>query len=105
MKASLIMTLEPVTVEPGLALDAAMDVFDEHLFRHLPVNDDGKLVGMLSDRDVRLATGWLPVELRRENEDELVTPMYVREVMHSPIVSVAPILPARRSWHRCWSSR
>jgi acetoin utilization protein AcuB len=87
------MTLDPVTVEPGMTLDAAMDVFDEHLFRHLPVAHDGKLVGMLSDRDVRLATGWLPVELRRENEDEQVAPMYVREVMHAPCVFVTPDTP------------
>jgi CBS domain-containing protein len=49
------MTRNPTVVKPEEALkDAAWKMEHGH-FRHLPVvDDDGKLIGMLSDRDIRL---------------------------------------------------
>ena len=52
MKASSAMTREVITVPPELPLSSAWATMLEHHFRHLPVVVAGKLVGILSDRDV-----------------------------------------------------
>ena len=49
------MTVHPVTVKPADSLKEALEKMDRGQFRHLPVvDDDGKLVGMVSERDIRL---------------------------------------------------
>jgi CBS domain-containing protein len=43
-----------VTVEPGEDLDDAMDLMARHRIRRLPVVEDGRLVGVVSQADVAL---------------------------------------------------
>lgn len=47
-----IMTRDVRTIEPGTPVGEAYGLMLEHGFRHLVVVDHGKVVGMLSDRDV-----------------------------------------------------
>jgi CBS domain-containing protein len=46
------MTRRPRTVTPDSDLDEALRIMVEGSFRHLPVTEGGKLVGMLSMRDI-----------------------------------------------------
>lgn len=46
------MTRGPRTVTPDTNLDEALRIMVEGHFRHLPVQEEGRLVGMLSMRDV-----------------------------------------------------
>ena len=46
------MTADPKTVEPGRDADEALHLMLDSGFRHLPVVDDGKVVGMVSMRDL-----------------------------------------------------
>jgi CBS domain-containing protein len=46
------MTHDPVTVEAGTDVAVARDLMLERGFRHLPVTDDGVLVGIVSLRDL-----------------------------------------------------
>ena len=49
-----VMTRSPITIDPEAALETAAAVMYEREIRHLPVVDDtGRLIGILSDRDVR----------------------------------------------------
>lgn len=50
-----VMTRRLVTITPETARDFARRLMDEHGIRHLPVVAGGRLVGMLSDRDLRSA--------------------------------------------------
>jgi CBS domain-containing protein len=46
------MTADPVTIEPELPLEQALEImFDRH-FRHLPVVKDGRPLGVVSLRDL-----------------------------------------------------
>ena len=45
------MTPRPVTVAPEATFGRAMLVMHEHHFRHLPVVEDGKPIGIVSARD------------------------------------------------------
>jgi len=46
------MSAEPKTIPGSASLDEARDLMDRSHFRHLPVTDGGRVVGMLSMRDL-----------------------------------------------------
>lgn len=47
-----VMTREVVTAEPDTHVREAARLMAQHWIRHLPIVDDGKLAGILSQRDV-----------------------------------------------------
>ena len=47
-----IMTTEPVTIDADASLADAFHIMNKGKFRHLPVTDHGRLVSMLSIRDI-----------------------------------------------------
>jgi CBS domain-containing protein len=53
-RVSEIMTGEPHTVGPQEDLEACMMVMSQHGFRHLPICDGKRLVGLVSLRDIML---------------------------------------------------
>jgi acetoin utilization protein AcuB len=57
VKISEVMTRAPRSIEPHLSLDVARTWMDELKVRHLPVREAGKVVGIISDRDLGLMTG------------------------------------------------
>jgi CBS domain-containing protein len=52
MKASELMTPKPTTAGPDTSVDEAMQIMDTGYFRHLPVLQDGRLIGIISVRDL-----------------------------------------------------
>jgi len=52
-----LMSPEPVTLHPDDTLRQAFDLLERYPFRHLPVVRGNELVGIVSDRDLFLATG------------------------------------------------
>jgi CBS domain-containing protein len=50
-----IMTPLPHTIEASSSIHQAKAVMDAERIRHLPVTSEGRLVGMLSERDLKLA--------------------------------------------------
>ena len=51
------MTPFPYSVDVDAPLAQARQLMREHDFRHLPVTSGGKLVGVLTDRDIKLILG------------------------------------------------
>jgi len=49
------MTPNPVTVKPEDDVNVTFRMFKERKFRQAPVVQDGKLIGMVTDRDLRIA--------------------------------------------------
>jgi CBS domain-containing protein len=60
-----VMTADLVTVTPATTVDEAMEIFTEKRCRHLPVMENGRLVGVLSIGDV---TRWSVDSHRSEAE-------------------------------------
>lgn len=52
VNAGDVMTADVTTVTPATTINEAMELMDRGYFRHLPVVDDGTLVGIISVRDV-----------------------------------------------------
>ena len=46
------MTADPLTVTPDETVERALKIMLEHDFRHLPVVENGEVVGVVSIRDV-----------------------------------------------------
>lgn len=69
-----VMTAFPYSVEAGATVSRAREMMDAHDIRHLPVMEKGKLVGVVSDRDIALA---LDPAVARTDEREL----HVRDVI------------------------
>ncbi|MEJ2558249.1 MAG: CBS domain-containing protein [Anaerolineae bacterium] len=66
-----VMTPDPVTVVPDDSLRLARDRMAEGNFRRLPVVQSGRLVGIVTDRDLRRATN-SPFVLRERWYDDLI---------------------------------
>ena len=56
MKVKDVMSTDPVTVDEGATVREAIDLLFNLEIRHLPVTADGRLVGIVTDRDVRQLT-------------------------------------------------
>jgi acetoin utilization protein AcuB len=61
MRAEAAMTRDVVVMSPSVSVAAAGRVMERRHIRHLPVVDQGRLVGILSDRDVLACGGDLPI--------------------------------------------
>lgn len=100
--AAAIMARDPLTVDAGQSLDDAMEVMDRHAIRHLPVLSGGRLVGVLTDREVLGATGWLPkrVHESRGPSETSGHPRRVEEVMRARVATVEPSTSLPDLMHR-----
>ena len=50
------MTKDPFTINDDTSMIKAIHIMNEHRFRRLPVVSQGKLVGMVTDRDLKEAS-------------------------------------------------
>jgi acetoin utilization protein AcuB len=84
------MTPNPVTVTPDVSLAEVWDLMRDRGIRHVPVVDEGALVGMLSDRDLAHfdMTRLLTLEGADAFRRELSTP--VVKVMSPDVIAVGP---------------
>jgi acetoin utilization protein AcuB len=78
------MTRNPKTVSPDDPLSNAARLMREHRFNHLPVVEGERLVGILSDTDLRNAS------LEPGGGDAPGGSRPVREVMRAPVWSLTP---------------
>lgn len=90
MIVSEIMTSSPATVEVGATIADALDLLAEFNVRHVPVVQGSRLVGLLSDRDLR--TYALPARIEYSNPEKAAQRLQhgVSELMSGDVVSVGP---------------
>jgi len=86
-----IMMSSPVTVKPGDTLQLASDMISLGSIRHLPVVENGKLLGILSARDV-MAVGL-------KNRSALLKSMLIKGVMKKKVITVTPDTPIVEAAH------
>ena len=88
------MTPMPHTIGADIPLKTAYEMMKEHRIRHLPVQKAGTLVGVLTDRDVKLASSFQgPGQLVVE---DVMTPDPFTVEPESPLDSVAYQMAERR---------
>jgi acetoin utilization protein AcuB len=85
-----IMTADVVTAKSSTSIREVIDILFECDVRHLPIVEDGELVGIVSDRDLRV---FLAPPLTQLDRPEVVAQGMARaisSVMSSDVVSVTP---------------
>lgn len=94
-----IMTTRVVSVGANDSIGTALDMMQSGGFRRLPVLEDGRLVGIITDRDLRLATN-SPLVLREKwYSDFILESVKVKSCMTPDPLTInpnAPIVEAAR---------
>lgn len=80
------MTESPVTVGPQVTMAEAHEIMREHGVRHLPVMHGGKLIGMVTARDLALVESLADFDPKELSVDE---------AMSEDVYSVSPDTPLR----------
>ena len=96
MQVKKLATKDVLTVEPGDFIDQAIDLMEQHDIRHLPVIDADRLVGIVSDRDILLNVGWLPLRQRQtyhRKGNHPSGPKRIKEIMTRQVISLSPTDP------------
>lgn len=88
-----IMMGSPVTLAPNDTLDSANDVISLGRIRHLPVLENGKLVGLISERDLMGAAANRIFGFKQATRSALLKTQLVKKIMKKRIVTVTPATP------------
>ena len=82
------MTLSPATCDPSTTLRLVARLMTDHDCAAIPVTDSGRLVGIITDRDIAVRGVAL-----REDAPFLET----RECMSSPVIAIGPDEPIEKA--------
>lgn len=85
-----IMSVSPVTITPSTSVHAAQALMQQRKIRHLPVLKEGCLVGMISDRDIRLVLPSPATSLSVWEIRHLLDKLTVGEVMTYFVMTTTP---------------
>lgn len=98
------MTADVKTVAPDTTLADALRVARENRIRHLPVMNGGRLVGLVTDRDLRLAMPPVWADTHEELQQALRT-RTVGELMTTTIITTSPDLPVEEAGKLLYQNR
>jgi CBS domain-containing protein len=90
MVVSDVMTESPATAQSTDTLRSVIASLLELDVRHLPILEEGQLVGIISDRDLRVVTRPLIDPETGEGKLEVILDQPVSKVMSSDVISVDP---------------
>ncbi|MGD0216295.1 MAG: CBS and ACT domain-containing protein [Desulfobaccales bacterium] len=83
------MTRDPVTITDDTSLIRAIHIINEHHFRRLPVMNAGRLVGLVTDRDLKAASPSRATTLDVHEMYYLMAEMQVKEIMSRDPITVS----------------
>ena len=90
MRVRDLMTRAPIAVDPATPmLDARHLMLSKH-FRHLLVVEDDRLVGIVTDRDIRLNLPSQATSLSVWEINHLLVKLTVGQVMTASVITVGP---------------
>lgn len=84
------MTPNPITIDPQTSIFEALNLLKKHRIRQLPVVEDGKLVGLITERDLLTVSPSPATTLSIYEINYLLSKMTVREVMIKSPTAVSP---------------
>lgn len=84
------MTADPQTVTAATPVMEAMQKLRDGGYRRLPVVRDGKLVGIVTDRDLKEATPSKATSLSVYELNYLLSKLTIKEVMTAPVMTIGP---------------
>lgn len=91
---ALLMTRNPITIEPHIDITVASNILLENNIRRLPVVDDGKLIGILSVADIIAVLAEMNIV---EHVGQYLNPVSVPVWTDTPLNVVARIMELART--------
>ena len=85
-----VMSVSPVTIPPSMSVYETHTLMQQRKVRHLPVLKDGCLVGIVSDRDIRLVLPSPATSLAVWEIRHLLDKLTVGEMMTYFVMTTAP---------------
>ena len=85
-----LMTPDPITAAPDTPVFEARQEMLNRRIRHLLVTDNGRLVGMVTDRDIRLNLPSQATSLSVWEVNYLLARLTVAKVMTKTVITVGP---------------
>jgi acetoin utilization protein AcuB len=92
-----VMQSRLVTISPKTTLPQAMRLAAERRIRHLPVVEDGELVGIVSDRDLKQAMASPATSLEAHELNYLLNRLSVAEIMTQTVITIGPTFPVEEA--------
>lgn len=89
-------TPDPVTASEDLMIDDLRELMMKHGIRHLPIVRDNVVVGVISDRDVRLVSGLSVAEKFQVRAGDLMTPNPVSVRARATLDEVAYLMSEKK---------
>ena len=91
------MTKDPLTVAPDTPVLEAINLLRNKGFRRLPVVKGGKLVGLVTDKDLKDAMPSKATTLSVWEMNYLLSKLTVQEVMAKPVITVEADAPLEKA--------
>lgn len=95
MKVRELMTGAPITVSPDTPVFDARQTMMKERIRHLLVSENRRLVGIVTDRDIRLNLPSQATSLSVWEMNYLLAQLTVDKIMTTSVIIVGPDLEAR----------
>ncbi|HUO63185.1 MAG TPA: CBS domain-containing protein [Terriglobales bacterium] len=95
MKVRELMTGAPITVSPETGIFEARQTMLKERIRHLLVTEGGRLVGIVTDRDIRLNLPSQATSLSVWEVNHLLARLTVSQVMTKSVIITGPDQEAR----------
>lgn len=92
-----LMSTDLVTLTEDETLAHAQRCMARGRIRHLPVVRDGRLVGLLTHRDLLAASFSIFAEVDQTEQRRIFVTVPVVEAMHRDVISVPPDLPVKKA--------
>lgn len=92
-----LMTVKPITVPPNTSLRQIITLMQEEGCRQLPVVDGETLIGLVTDRDVRLILNSPFIRRAQLDEDDVLDIVVAEAFMTRNLITVTPDTPAYKA--------
>ncbi len=91
------MTRNPITAAPTMSIKVAWKLMQDRRIRHLPVVDAGRLVGIVTDRDLRRVLPSPATSLEIHELHYLLDKLTLAGVMTKDVITTTPFTPIAKA--------
>ncbi|MGQ9921722.1 MAG: CBS and ACT domain-containing protein [Desulfobacca sp.] len=84
------MTKQVITIDAEDAMPKAIQMLQKHKINMMPVLHNGKVVGVISDRDLKKASPSDATDLEKHELKYLLNKIKIKEIMTKKVISVPP---------------
>ena len=85
-----IMTRDPIILGRNDTLDLAEDIMNLSRIRHMPVVDEGNIVGIVSQRDLFRSALVTALGFGRKTQTAVIKTIKIKEIMTEHVITISP---------------